>query len=354
MDLVDPHAKGGSRMRALLARTALMALIAAPLNASEPKLSDARNDGLFGPIRAVSVRVEKAMPDWEPDGLPQNPPIIGDYFGCQECEYDRDGNRVKAGEIADEEFRGDVIRLRKDGSGRVVEKTYENAKGQVYRREEIGPFGITEEDAYDNAKGEVISRRFWFYDGNGHLAAYKGYDPKGIMIASSSSTIDASGNFKEERDFGPNDTFSLHFVETNDPKTDVWTFTSFQESGSIKVAVTTRGSKVVSYWQLPGDDNVFGSRFFMDPVGRTGDSYHCHEDGTCDHVISYFPDDARHNVSRVEWHDGTGTLIMSYDYEYELDSFGNWTKRVVRVWASRLVEPRLYETDYRTLKYWEK
>jgi len=252
----------------------------------------------------------------------------------------------------DGEFRGEVVRLLRDSTGKVIEKIAENYKGDTNRREVFGTYGITEQDEFEN--GKQISQSFWFYDGNGHLTGFRRYDKDGIISSSSSSMIDASGNFKEQWDFGPNDSFSLHFVETNDPKTDTFTFTNFNENGSIKVAFTTVGTKVVSYRQEPSEQQVFGSNFFMDPVGKTQESYSCHSDGCCDHIISYFLDEARHHVSRIEWHDPAGVLKLSSDYEYELDQFGNWTKRTVWVWSPELGERKLYETDYRTLKYWDK
>ena len=323
-------------------------LLGLSLDTSEPKYTDARSDGLFGPIRSVSTREERAQIErHQPDG-----PTVALPAGCPECEYDPEGNRIKTGQIIDGEFRGDVVRFLRDSTGKVIEKIAENYNGEMYRREVIGPYGITEQDGFEN--GKLISRSFWFYDANGHLTESRNYDRDGVIVGSSFSMIDASGNFKEEWDSGPNGGFSLHFVETNDPKTDTFTFTNFNENGSIKVTFTTVGTKVISYWQEPNEQQVFGSNFFMDPVGKTQESYSCHSDGSCDHVISYFPDEARHHVSQIEWHDPAGVLKLSADYKYELDQFGNWTKRTVWVWSPELGERKLYETDFRTLKYWGK
>ena len=318
------------------------------LRASEPKYTDARSDGLFGPIRSVSTREERVQIQWhQPDG-----PTVALPAGCPECEYDPEGNRIKIGQIIDGEFGGDVVRFLRDSTGRVVEKIAENYKGEMNRREVIGPYGITEQDGFEN--GKQISRSLWFYDGNGHVSEFRNYDRDGVIVDSSFSTIDASDNFKEEWDSGPNGSFSLHFVQTNDPKTDTFTFTNFNENGSIKVTFTTMGTKVISYWQEPSEQQVFGSNFSMDPVGKTQESYSCHSDGNCDHVISNFLDETRRHVSRIEWRDAAGVLKLSGDYEYELDQFGNWTKRTVWVWSPELGNRKLYETDYRTLTYWIK
>src|ERR1700675_2238483 len=106
------------------------------LDASEPKLTDARSDGLFGPIRSVSAREERAQIEWhQPDG-----PSVALPVSCQECEYDLDGNRIKTEQIIDGEFRGDVVRFLRDSTGKVIERIAENYKGEMYRREVIGPY----------------------------------------------------------------------------------------------------------------------------------------------------------------------------------------------------------------------
>lgn len=336
-------------MKTSLAIAALATLLLGlSLYASEPKYTDARRDGFFGPIRSVSTREERAQIEWhQPNGQTVARPV-----SCRECEYDPEGNRTKMGQITDGEFQGEILQLQRDSTGKVIEKIAENYKGEIYRREVIGPYGITEQEGFEN--GKPISRSFWFYDGNGHITSFRRYDKDGVIASRSSSMIDASGNFKEEWDFGANDSFSLHFIETNDPKTGTFTFTSFNENGSIKVAFTTVGTKVISYWQEPSERQVFGSNFSVDPIGKTQESYRCHSGGGCEHIVSFFSDEARRNISRIEWRDAADVLELSADYEYELDRFGNWTKRTVWVWSPELGERKMFETDHRILKYWDK
>jgi hypothetical protein len=49
---------------------------------------------------------------------------------------------------------------------------------------------------------------------------------------------------REEWDYGKGSIFD--FIETYNPKTDVWTFANLNEDGSIKVAVETVGTSVAS------------------------------------------------------------------------------------------------------------
>ena len=146
----------------------------------------------------------------------------------------------------------------------------------------------------------------------------------------------------------------LHFAQRYDPKTDIGTFTNFNENGLTKVAITTKGFKVLSYWQQTSEDSAFGSHFGRDPLDKMQVWHSCNPDGTCDEITSYFSDQAMHLVKRVEWHDPAQVLKLAFDYEYELDAVGNWTKRTVWVWTSQFEVCKLFETDYRTITYWSK
>lgn len=319
-----------------------------PAIANEPKHTDAQIDGLAGPVRSVSAREERAKLEWhQPDGISVTWPI-----SCRECEYDSEGNRIKNGQMVDGTFKGELIKLVRDSNGTVIEKILQNADGENYRRDLFGPFGITEQHSYE--KGLEISSIYWFYDGNGRESRTKSFDRDGVLVSSSFVVFDASGNHKEQWDYGPNNSFSLYFIEDNNPKTDTFTFTNFQENGGVAVAFTTVGTKVLSYRQEISEKQPFGSTFFIDPVGKTEDAYGCNPDGSCDHVVSYFTDETRRHIRRVEWHDPAGDLKLSADYEYELDQMGNWTKRMVWVWNAELGERKLYETDYQALSYWGK
>jgi hypothetical protein len=271
---------------------------------------------------------------------------------CWVCEYDVEGNRIKRGQISDGESRGEFAGITRDRTGRVTERVIEDDKGEIVRRELMGPYGVTEEDYYQN--GKRTFQTTLSYDGNGHVSDVHYHDESGTETESDVYISDASGNFKEQWQYGRNGTFLGDFLETYDPARDIWGFASFNSDGSVKLEVRTQGTKLLSFWEEPGETRAYGSDFAMDPVGKMQESYSCHPDGSCDHIISYFADEARHLVSRIEWHDPTGVLKLSADYQSESDQFGNWVKRAVWVWSPELGERKLYETYYRTLKYWNK
>ena len=318
------------------------------LLAADAKRPDAQTDGLTGPVRSVSTRQELQQVDWGQKNA--KAAVIG--VSCYECEYDREGSRIKSGGLIDGEFRGDIIRIVRDETGRVTERIEENVKGEVIRRDVLGPYGITEQVGYENDK--AISHSTWSYDENGHVTEFHRYDREGVVTASSFSTSDARGDIKEQWDYGQNGVFELHFAQNYNPLTDISTFTSFNENGSARVTFTTKGQKVLSYWQETNEKNVFGSNFWRDRVGNTVVTHSCNPDGTCDEIASYFRDEKTNDVSRVEWHDPAQVLRLAFDYEYQLDALGNWTKRTVWVWSPELGERKLCETDYRTIAYWNK
>jgi hypothetical protein len=315
---------------------------------TESRHTDAQEDDLFGPIRSVSTQVERTQVDWhEPGG-----PTVAFSVPPGKSDYDLTGNRIKTGELVDGQFHGSSIEVTRDRDGNVVERVEVNDRGEVANREVMGPYGITEQASYEN--GKLTARRTWTYDANGHVAAFYNYDADGTVVQSSASFTDASGNSKDEWEYGRNGSFFLHFAETYDPNREIWTFTNFNEDGSVKVKVEAQGHKSVSYWQKNGEDGVFGSNIFLDRVGKTQEAYRCHPDGTCDRITSYFADEKSPYVSRTEMRDGSGELRLSADYEYELDRFGNWTKRTVWVWSPELGERKLFETDFRSLTYWDR
>lgn len=112
-----------STVRGLL--LAMLLSVTAMHGASE-KETDAQRDGLLGPVKSVSKTEKRTQVKLdEPDG-----PSVLLWSGCAECEYDKDGNRTKTGEIANSEFRGQTTRYVRDADGAVIEQVQENEKGE--------------------------------------------------------------------------------------------------------------------------------------------------------------------------------------------------------------------------------
>lgn len=82
-------------------------LIGLGLQASAQRYTDTQSDGLIGPVRSISTREERTQVDWhQPNG-----PAVVIPAGCQECDYDIGGNRIRQGQFLNGEFRGNLTRI---------------------------------------------------------------------------------------------------------------------------------------------------------------------------------------------------------------------------------------------------
>lgn len=314
--------------------------------ASDEKKTDAQRHGLVGPVRTVSTQDGEAefaldQRDW---------PVLVGLGDCKECKYDRQGTLTRYGQIVEGEFRGEQYQIARDERGSMVEQVRLGADGEIAGRTVYGPHGIIEQSEY--VGGVRVFHAEWSYDSNGHLREMVQYDREDNIQTRTLRQTDASGNIKEEWCYGSKNELSYHILDTYDPKTDVWTWTNYAEDGSVRVAIETENAKVNFYQQNVEDPNVFGQHFFLDPIGNTQHSFRGHADGTYDDVTTISSDEKLHNPERLEWRDGTGTLRLKVEYEYELDGLGNWTTRRTWVWTPDLGEKKLYKVDLRRLTYW--
>ena len=314
--------------------------------ATSKKLSDAENDGLFGPVKSVSTRSEVANPE------PQRP-YHGDYglidpSWCSVCEYDEQGRHVRQGQEGETGFVGETTQYVSDENGQIREQVVFNEKGDLVRLVTMGLFGMTDLRSYYH--GVLQSRNRIHYDEDGRQIEFSTFDAKGIQTANTIMLRDARGRVSEQWDFGPNNDILLHFIDFYDPETDVQTFTSFNADGTVRVTFTARNDKVVSYWQ-EGDTSEFGSGVCF---GGTGEQtcYSYKPDATFEQTITRRDVDKRNIPIHAEFHDTNDQVQMTVDYEYEFDSLRNWTKRVVWAWTPELSERLLIRTDSRALTYW--
>ncbi len=64
-------------------------------------------------------------------------------------------------------------------------------------------------------------------------------------------------------------------------------------------------------------------------------------------------DGDKHTPRSAEWRDSEGNLKVAAYFNYEVDSFHNWTYRQVWVWDPDLSERTLSEIDFRAITYWQ-
>jgi hypothetical protein len=272
-----------------------------------------------------------------------------------DCEYDKGGYKIKSGQVVDGAFVGETSRIKRDEGGREVERlVFDATTGRLNRREALGPFGKTDETDYIN--GMTNWRKTYSYDQSGHLTEWISYDGTGQQQGRILTRRNPDGIMTEESSWGKDG--ELSYQHTFDPEKAIEHFTTFDEFGRAKLTWTMIAGKLSSFWETP---DVLTTQFgegFSSERDDNGDeaTYACHNDGRCDvsHVHYTYLGPRGRNPLSAERRDSDGNLRTAVYYDYEVDSFQNWTHRQVWVWSLDLGQRTLYEIDSRKITYWQK
>ncbi len=312
--------------------------------------TNAQFDEFKGPVKSVSSSVVSGGIQWtQPGGPSMVPPL-----SCHDWEYAPDGTRTKAGQMVDGVFHGEFVRLVLDTHGDVIERyATDSSTGALLTHDFVGPFGKTKETFYTN--GKVSLEQTYLYDEYGHLRELRTMDRTGKTEAVLIINTDKNGEILERSAYGKND--ELSWQQTFDPEAKIEHLTSFDESGVVNLAWTVDHGKLNLFWE-PRDSppRQAWDNFTERQDENNYDNYACHPDLKCDvsHVhYEFLNGDDRLPVS-VEWRDADGQLEVASYFDYDLDSFQNWTRRRVWVWNPSLAVRTLSETDFRAITYWNQ
>lgn len=147
----------------------------------------------------------------------------------------------------------------------------------------------------------------------------------------------------------------LSYEQTYDPETEIEHFTTYDESGRLKLTWFVVKGKLTSFWEPPDSPQQLGDRF-SEPEGEGNTSnFECHNDLHCDvsHVHYEYLDGDKHTPLSGEWRDAEGNLKLAAYFEYDVDSYHNWTTRRVFLWNPEVGNRILSETDARVITYWK-
>jgi hypothetical protein len=109
-----------------------------PALAQQQKRTEAEQVGLTGPVKSTSTIATRTDVHWQQPG---GPTVIMPIW-CWECEFDRDGNKIRSGQMLEGSFHGESIRIIRDANSQVTERVVEDpANGAPLRHEIIGPYG---------------------------------------------------------------------------------------------------------------------------------------------------------------------------------------------------------------------
>jgi hypothetical protein len=311
--------------------------------------TDAQRDDLAGPIESVSTNVKRSSMKWQQPGGP----LLLVPIWCGDCDYDPDGSKTRSGQTMDGKFYGETIRSVRDADGNVIERFASSTFVAGWSRyDRVGLFGNTEQVSYQG--GKVFSRSTLSYDRYGHMSEWLSFDAQGNSTGRTEWKRLPDGVVTEQSTYGKNE--ELQWQQTYDPESTEQRFTTYDESGKAKLTWTAVQGKPTLFWDGSDIPSPFGASFSEDAGENDADDYVCHKDGNCErfHIHYDYLDPHRRNMRSSEWRDAQGKLLYGVYYEYEIDSFRNWTHRQVWVWSTDLGERKLYEIDSRKITYWKK
>lgn len=324
-------------------------LLASLASAQERISTEAQRDGLAGPVQSVATTSQRfGLPKSQPPG-----PLLVQPILWPDSAYDPDGYKIRSGTVIDGIFQGELSSLERDSGGQTMRRHVANATtGERFRDEELGPFGKTSETDYQN--GQPFTHRTISYDENGHLSGVLSFDSAGELQSRYFQATSKDGVATEMSVWNKND--QLQSRQTYDPKTDEDRFTSYDETGEVKVSFFYSHGEIVSFWAQTEDVGQFGERFYEDQHDGTVLWYNCRKSRSCEQfaVRSEFQSPNKRNLRSMEWRAPDGQLLYGSYCEYELDSFQNWTHRRVFVVSPEQPERTLYEEDSRMIVYWQK
>jgi hypothetical protein len=329
--------------------TLCFSFLATLLHAQGANQTDAQHDDLAGPVKSVLTNVQNSGVNWNYPGGP----LLLVPIWCGACDYDPDGSKTKSGNMMEGKFYGETIQLARDGNGNVTERYVRNSivKG-LSRYDRVGPFGNTEQTSYQG--GKVFSRGLFNYDRYGHMSEALSFDAEGNSMGRTEWKRLPDGTVTEQSTYG--NAGELQWQQSYDPETTQERFATYDEVGKANLTWTVLDGKPTSFWDGSNTPSPFGDSFSEDVDKNNLDHYVCHKDGTCERfrIHCEYLDPNKRNMRSGEWRDAQGKLMYGVYYEYEIDSFRNWTRRQVWVFTPDLGERTLYETDSRKNTYWEK
>jgi len=326
---------------------AISLLLPTSLLASGKKWTQAENMGFAGPIKSVlTIRQTFMQVPIQPNGWSVVYPIF-----CEDCEFDREGNQVRQGK---RENGGTALRKRLDEFGRVEEEAWQDDKGQATSRHAYtnGPLGKVRDDYYLN--GNLFNSTTFRYDSRGNEIERNVYKPDGTLESRDETTWDDNGRPLDSISEGPGENYS-HVIQTYNPKTGhLESFTSLHPDGSMRLQFRVTEDDVIFFWQQPEDKPTYGTGlcFAGEDEGTERECRNYKWDGTYATTSYTFTDKTKHNPVKVVLRDANSKFVMQADYEYELDSFGNWIKRTVWIRTQESEQRQLLEKDSRTLTYY--
>lgn len=310
--------------------------------AEEPeKWTAAMNMGLHGPVRSQRVTSTKLNPDprIDPKVFIDTPTawVVFDTAGRvieQSSATNGDGAIISVAHMSYDPKTG--VESSSDGTN-------------VWRTERlIGAQGPIEVKTFRN---EVLFvRETERYDERGNMVESITYDAEGDVQSRATYGYDDKGRSTEWCVWGPQNQFTIHMADRFDEDGDLMQRTYFDESGRTVTTLSLSHGKLTSYWQAADCECSNDVGISFDDVTYF---YKTQRDGTIETTVENHP----HTRSNIELTDterisGNDTVVERLAFNYERDTHGNWTKRIVSAQDPKSDTMIPIQEDLRILTYY--
>ena len=315
----------------------------------KPSQTEAEDDGLLGPVESAITDVHNYGPDFtQPEG-----PAIVYPPGFKALEFDREGMRTQAGEILPNgKFFGEIMQNDRDKDGRITHRVYTDfASGKLSHEDWYGPNGPVRSDVYID--GVLFQRARLSYDASGRVVTRIIEDGKGTPVESRVIQMTSNGQVARESTVGKGGGAIFH--EEIDNRSNSHSFERFAENGKPELKSSLKEGEPDQFWAASNKRNQWGSNSTSFASHSDADRTNCTNNGcTTAHIHYEYADEEKRHPLSAEWRDASGKLLYAAYYEYVWDDHKNWTRRDVWVLSPKQPEQTLYETDVRTIRYWER
>ena len=318
--------------------------------AQTPQRTESQLQGYQGPVETAIIDVQSYGVEFE---QPEGPGIVYSA-GFRSIEFDHDGNMTKAGEILPNgKFFGEIIQNIRGGDGQLTQRIYTDfASGQLSHQDWFGPFGPTRSDVY--IMGKLFQRSICTYEDHGHLSDCATLDANGTAIEERLIKRTDDGQVLQEASWGH--VGGDIFYERINNQEESHFFQRWGDDGRLRLQTSTLNGKVVSFWSANAEPNQWGSTSIHFENHSDADRTSCKKGGPCitSHVHYEFIDESKKDPRSAEWRDSEGKVVYAAYYEYVYDSHKNWIHRDVWIVSPEHPDRTLYETDSRTITYWDR
>ncbi|HYR43918.1 MAG TPA: hypothetical protein VER98_12895 [Terriglobia bacterium] len=305
---------------------------------------DIENFGLSGPVHTVNSTVEKLSPD------PRNRPLIPLWTACGNCSFDRRGYSISRAHVSDGALQIAHVEVNSDAQGWPTEERSYGDDGALRSRTVFynGPYGPLDSESWIGDR--QTSRSQNVYDEHGHTIVSRTWDESGLSV----EILTRWGEHDEELEE------IIRFPQSNGEDIQTTTYSANgdrsaierRRNGDLLMRVTFDDERVTSWFMKkdanfgigfgtksePGFTVNFGSEPQTGGLVRT-EYVHPGRKGNID------PDEVRE-------YDAAGTLAEKVTFDYDWDSFGNWTRRTAYVRDLTAGTPTAVQRVTRVISYY--